>query len=157
MQIVLLAVNDQKEEWLNLVAAQYLKKIKPYVQFEIQWIKPYRESRDDLQKKIKKEAELILKKIESSDTIVVCDERGESLDSMLFSKKIGRWKETIGSRRLIFIVGGAYGLDTELKKKAQTVLKLSPMVMNHHMATAVLLEQLYRAQTILNNIPYHNE
>lgn len=156
MQIVLLAVNDQKENWFNEQAATYIKKINPYNKFEIQWIKPFRESRDDLQKKIQKEAETILKKIESNDVVVVCDERGEKLNSVQFAKKIENYRDTIGSRRLVFIVGGAYGLEDTIKKRASMTLQLSTFVMNHHVATAVLLEQIYRAHTIIHKVPYHN-
>ncbi|MBY0314135.1 MAG: 23S rRNA (pseudouridine(1915)-N(3))-methyltransferase RlmH [Bdellovibrionales bacterium] len=157
MQVVCIAVNDQKEDWFNLLAAHYSKKIKPYAKFEIQWIKPFRESREDLEKKIQKEAENILNKIESNDVVVVCDERGEALSSIKFAKKIEHYKDTIGSRRVVFIVGGAYGLDVSIKKRANMTLQLSTMVMNHHVAAAMLFEQIYRAFTIINKIPYHNE
>ena len=56
-----------------------------------------------------------------------------------------------------FVIGGAFGADDALKSRAQFTLKLSDMTLNHHVALVSLLEQIYRAHTIIKNLPYHNE
>ena len=63
---------------------------------------------------------------------------------------------TSGKKRIVFIIGGAFGVSDEIKKQAHLKVGLSAMVMNHLVAETVALEQIYRSLTILNRIPYHN-
>ena len=85
---------------------------------------------------------------------VVLDERGQTLDSLKFSKWIERL--TIDSPHGVnFVIGGDVGFDDSVRKRADKLLALSPMTLPHQFARVILLEQIYRACTLMRNIPYH--
>ena len=83
------------------------------------------------------------------------DETGKSFTSRKFSQKIEQWAFMEG-QNLNFIVGGAYGVDSLLKQKADHILSLSKMTYPHELARVVFLEQLYRAMTIIKGEKYHH-
>jgi len=96
----------------------------------------------------------LLGAIPDRGTVVVLDERGQTFDSLKFA----RWLErlTIDSPHGIhFVVGGDVGLDETVKRRADVLLSLSPMTLPHQIARVVLLEQIYRACTLMRNIRYH--
>jgi len=96
----------------------------------------------------------LLGAIPDRGTVVVLDERGQTFDSLKFA----RWLErlTIDSPHGIhFVVGGDVGLDETIKRRADVLLSLSPMTLPHQIARVVLLEQIYRACTLMRNIRYH--
>jgi 23S rRNA (pseudouridine1915-N3)-methyltransferase len=105
--------------------------------------------------RIEKEGELIVTKIAPRDLVVTLDEKGSLLTSRELAQKLKKWTETSGLRPC-FIMGGAYGLSQDIQKKARFCLSLSPMTFPHEMARVILIEQLYRAATILKNFPYHH-
>ena len=155
MKFVLYNLATAKEPWAEEAARLYTQKISHFVSFEIQTLKPKKSSRDESAVKKKEESELILNSLGSDDYVVLFDERGKSFNSIEFSKKI----ETVLSsskKRAVFVIGGAYGVADEVRSRAQLVVTLSPMVMNHILAQTVALEQIYRSFTILKNLPYHN-
>ena len=81
------------------------------------------------------------------------DEHGKDLTTMDFSKKIRQWRDS--GESVAFIIGGADGLDPEIKAKAHMLMRLSSMTLPHAMARVLLVEQIYRAFSILTNHPYH--
>lgn len=103
-----------------------------------------------------KEGELILKSLQTSDYIVLLDERGKEYSSLQFASYIEKKTHTV-NKRLVFIIGGPYGFSQEVYDKANEKLTLSKMTFSHQMIRLVFVEQLYRAMTILNNEPYHHE
>ena len=145
-----------KEPWFDEAETLYLKKVKPYAAFEVQHLKTIKSDRDEAELKKKFEEKGLLEKITSDDYVILLDEKGQNLDSLQFSQVIQQVSES-GKKRGVFIVGGAFGVTDAVKKRAQKSICLSPMTMNHLIAEAVLLEQFYRALTILNRIPYHNQ
>jgi 23S rRNA (pseudouridine1915-N3)-methyltransferase len=155
-RLKIIAVTENKEKWVQAATELYEEKLGHFAKCEIIAIKPYRSPRGDNQEKIKKESEQILKKIDSRDYVFLCDERGKAYSSVDFSKSLQKTIEGVGSGSVAFVIGGAYGVGEDLRQRAQTLLKLSDMVMNHYVAYTVLLEQIYRAFTILKGIPYHN-
>ncbi len=156
-QIRLLVVSDNKEEWLRSAQSLYVKKINHFENFEIVALKPYRQARAQTQEKIERESEQILKKIEHKDYVILADLDGKETSSLQFAEKIENLLSHFSGRRWTFVIGGAYGVSDKLRERADTKLKLSKMTMNHHVAQAFLLEQIYRAFTIIKKIPYHNE
>lgn len=144
-----------KEPWFEEAEALYTKKIKAFVPFEVQHLKTLKSDRDEAEQKKKFEEKAILEKISNDDFVILLDEKGKKLDSIAFSQLILKTSES-GKKRGVFIIGGAFGVTDSIKKRAQVSISLSDMVMNHLVAETVLLEQFYRAQTILNRIPYHN-
>ena len=101
------------------------------------------------------EAELILKAAEGAH-LIACDERGKARASRALAEEIAALRDR-GVRRLVFLIGGADGLDPELLAAAQGTLAFGPQTWPHALARAMLAEQLYRAVTILAGSPYHRD
>ncbi len=156
-QIRIVAVTENKEKWVQLATELYREKLEHFAKIEILAIKPYKEARAAVQEKIKKETEAILKKIDSKDYLVLCDEKGIERSSLKFAKHLEKLIDTMGTKRITFVIGGAYGVDLEHFPRQVEKIKLSSMTLNHYVAHTVLLEQVYRAFTILKGLPYHNE
>jgi 23S rRNA (pseudouridine1915-N3)-methyltransferase len=104
----------------------------------------------------KMEAERILAKLKLDDFLVLLDEKGKSFTSVEFSEFIQK-KEIQSVKKLIFLVGGAYGFDERLYERANDKISLSNMTFSHQLIRLIFMEQLYRAYTIQHNFPYHNE
>lgn len=94
--------------------------------------------------------------IKETDEVILFDERGKSYDSRGFSKELER-KLGGGKKRIVFIIGGAYGVDDRIRAVAKSQICMSSFVLNHLVAQTVALEQIYRALCIYKNIPYHND
>lgn len=90
----------------------------------------------------------------SQDVSILLTEEGTTFDSLSFANTIPKWNEQ-GQRELTFIIAGPFGFDRELLKHVDHTLSLSPLTFPHEIAYVLLLEQLYRAGTILNNKKYH--
>jgi 23S rRNA (pseudouridine1915-N3)-methyltransferase len=101
-----------------------------------------------------REAELILKELPKGALAVALDERGKPYDSAGFAKQFAAWRERSGDN-LAFLIGGADGLAPAMLEKAAARLALGTMTWPHMLARAMLLEQIYRAHTILTGHPYH--
>ena len=99
----------------------------------------------------RREAERLLERI--SGTIVALDERGRSLTTEAFAKWIAERRDR--AEDTSFVVGGAFGLDESVRKRASLILAIAPWTLQHELARLVLTEQLYRAGTILRGEPYH--
>jgi 23S rRNA (pseudouridine1915-N3)-methyltransferase len=145
-----------KEEWLSLFTDEYVKKIGHFYPVEIIRVKTSRQARASAIQKQIEESGNLLKILKKDDVVVLCDERGEQLNSLQLSDKLVKFCER-GKSRVIFVVGGAFGFSDEVRQRAEWQWSLSKLVFNHHVAQAVVLEQIYRAFTIWKNIPYHNE
>lgn len=155
MKIVFLYLESQKEDWALEAQSLYAEKIKRFADFEILKIKSPSIARDNKAHKVEEESRLILSKIKSDDQFLLFDEGGKLFDSIEFAKNFKRVQES-NPKRIVFLIGGAFGVSEEIKKRANQKLSLSKMVMNHHVALTMALEQIYRTFTILKNIPYHN-
>lgn len=155
MILTFLFVGADRVSWLQDFEAEYLEKIQRYHRAEVVRLKPSRDERANSDLKKKNETDLLLSRIKDSDFLVVFDERGETLGSVPFAKKMESWFNR-GKSRLVFCVGGAFGFDDRLRARADATVSLSGFVLNHHVAQAVVLEQIYRAISIQKNLPYHN-
>lgn len=156
-QIRILTITENKEPWLLEAQKIYLKKINHFENFEITTVKPYREARAQGSEKMDRESESLLKKIDEKDYVILCDLEGKESSSTEFAQKIEHLLNHFSGRRWTFVIGGAYGVQQSVRDRADLRIKLSKMTMNHHVAQLFLLEQIYRAFTILKKIPYHNE
>ena len=88
--------------------------------------------------------------------LVILDERGKSFESRAFAEML-RGLQDQGATEVVFAVGGPHGYSPEMKKRAVMSWSLSPLTMAHELAATVAAEQIYRALTILNGHPYHND
>lgn len=133
---------------------EYLDRIKHYVPAQIILIPNAKVKDIDQQQSI--ETELLLKQVKSTDLLVVCDEKGQNFSSVGFSEFIQ--KQLNHSRGdIVFLIGGAHGFDFSKFKTDYTKIKLSEFVLPHQIARLVLIEQIYRAWSILKNTGYHHE
>lgn len=155
MKSVFFDFRTAKEAWFETASELYEKKINGFWPFEIISLKTLKQDRSEIKIKIKFEHDELIKKMTSDDFVVLFDEKGRDFDSIQFSQQLE--KATLsGKKRIVFVVGGAFGVSDEIKSRAQLKVSLSKMVMNHLVAETVALEQIYRALTILNRISYHN-
>lgn len=102
-----------------------------------------------------REAERILARIPQQAFVVALDEKGKGLSSEELAAELENHMIK-GTSELVFIIGGAYGLSPSVKQRSHLLLSLSAMTFTHQMARLFLLEQVYRAFTIIRNQPYHN-
>lgn len=132
----------------------YSKKIRPYASLELKTVReePLRKGLSP-QEVRRKEKERLRKTMDARYTWVVLDEKGKQLASREFASLLEKWMVR-GRSRLAFLIGGPYGLSPEIRQEATLVLSLSPMTLPHEMALLVLMEQLYRALAVLNQLPY---
>ena len=98
---------------------------------------------------------MILKKVGPSDHLVLLDERGKTYSSVQWANEINNWMNS-SKKTVILTVGGAYGFSDEVKNRGNSFVSLSAMTFSHQMVRIIILEQVYRAFTILNNEPYHH-
>lgn len=103
-----------------------------------------------------REGDNILKQITNADYVILLDERGDKLTSEEFAGRVERWNLK-GVKKVIFIIGGAYGFSESLYKRADERISLSCMTFSHQMVRLIFLEQLYRAYTIVKGEPYHHK
>ena len=157
MKIVLLSIGKTNEKYLIEGISLYQKRLKHYTNFEMIEISNIKKSQNlSKLELIKKEAELILKNIQNSDHLVLLDDKGKDYTSIKFSEKLQNWMIS-GKKRIVFVVGGAYGFSEEVYQRGNENLSLSKMTFSHQMVRLFFVEQLYRGYSILNNEPYHHE
>jgi len=156
MQITLLAIGKTDNKQLQYLIDEYTKRLGFYIKFNLEIIPDIKNSKNlsEAQQK-KKEGELILGKITTSDVLILLDENGKQLDSIGFSNYLQKHMNS-GIKRLVFVIGGPYGFSEEVYQKAQGKISLSKMTFSHQMVRLFFIEQLYRGFTILRNEPYHH-
>ncbi len=157
MKISLIAIGKTEDKYLIEGIDKYLNRLKHYINFSFTVIPDIKNTKNLTEAQQKsKEAELILKQLNNSDVVVLMDEKGKKYSSVQFSQYIN--KQMVGSvQNLVFIIGGPYGFDESIYKRANGSISLSDMTFSHQMVRLFFVEQLYRAFTILKNEPYHHE
>lgn len=155
MKWVLYDFKTSKEAWHEEAEKLYIKKIKPFVDFEVQHLKTIQADRDESAIKLRHEEKIILDKLTKDDFVILLDEKGKKLDSLQFAQQIQKINQS-GKKRGVLIIGGAFGVTENIKKRSDFLINLSEFTMNHLVAEVVIFEQFYRAWTITKNIPYHN-
>ncbi len=142
-----------RDQWIRQGIAEYSGRIARYLPLTIDELKDEKDS--DAEEGRRREGERLLKQLPANALLVVMDERGEQMDSRKFAAFIGKQRDS-GTPEIIFAIGGAYGFSEEVRNRASKLLSLSQMTFTHQMVRPFLLEQIYRAFTILNNEPYHH-
>lgn len=157
MKITLIAIGKTEDKYLIEGMEKYLTRLKHYINFTLVIIPDIKNTKNLTQSQQKaKEAELILKQLNNSDTVVLLDEKGKKYTSVKFADYLN--KQMVGSiQHLVFVIGGPYGFDQSIYQRANGNLSLSDMTFSHQMVRLFFIEQLYRAFTILKNEPYHHE
>ena len=155
MKINVVVVGDLKEKFLNEACKEYIKRISRFHAISVTTIDeeklPKMPSEADISKCLVREGVKIEKYLKGY--LVVLDVQGQEIDSVKFSKVIEN--SALNSDTITFVIGGSYGLSDAVKQRANLRLSFSKMTFPHQLFRVMLLEQIYRATTISNNILYH--
>lgn len=157
MKITLIFVGKTVKSFLKEGEAEYDKRLKRYIKVDEIIIPELKNASKMSEIEIKrKEGELVLAKLSTSDVVVLLDDKGKELSSINMAKWIEKF-QIGGCKNLVFIVGGAYGFSEELYQKANHKLSLSKLTFSHQMVRMIFKEQLYRSYSILKGEPYHHQ
>ncbi|PVH26429.1 23S rRNA (pseudouridine(1915)-N(3))-methyltransferase RlmH [Sphingobacterium corticibacter] len=157
MRVTLLCVGKTDEKYIEEGIAKYTKRLIHYVKFNITVIPDIKNSKNlsqDQQKE--KEADLILKQVDNSDTLMLLDEKGQQYRSVDFSKLLDK-NMVSNVQHMVVVIGGPYGFSDRVYQRANGLLSLSKMTFSHQMIRLFFVEQLYRAFSIMRGEPYHHE
>jgi len=157
MKVLLLMVGKTSEKWLSEGVESYFKRLNHYLPFDTRVlpdIKNAGKMKPDLLKQM--EGETILKAIDKADRLILLDEAGKHISSRDFAGFMEK-QMLAGTRRLVFVIGGAWGFSDDVYHRSNSKISLSRMTFSHQMVRLIFAEQLYRAMTILKNEPYHND
>jgi len=152
--IRILSIRKKTDPRITLLELDYIKRLKQQVRVELEDIRQTYGADLPLDILLKKEAEIYKKRIRVDSSLIVLHESGKSLTSPQFS----HWLQDqfqMQSQPLTFLIGSAFGIHDELRKKARMVLSLSKMTLSHEHARLILIEQLYRAVDIAKGGKYH--
>ncbi|MBZ9778235.1 23S rRNA (pseudouridine(1915)-N(3))-methyltransferase RlmH [Psychroflexus sp. CAK8W] len=157
MTISLVLVGKTDNKHLEALINDYKKRLSFFVKFEVTII-PDLKKRKNMETEVQKEkeGELILSKISNSDFVVLLDENGVDHSSTKFASWLQK-RMNSGIKKLVFVIGGPYGFSKPVYDRGNQILSLSKMTFSHQMIRLFFTEQLYRAFSILKNLPYHHE
>lgn len=156
MKITLLLSGKTEDDYIQKGFSVYEKRLAHYINVECMVLPALKNTKSlsvDQQKE--KEGELILKSLNTSDRLILLDEKGKEYSSVQFSDFIQKQMSS-GVKNVVFVVGGPYGFSDEVYQRANAKVSLSKMTFSHQMVRLFFIEQLYRAMTILKNEPYHH-
>lgn len=157
MTIKLLAIGKTDSTELQQLISMYEKRLGHYVNFNLELIPDLKKTKNlSEQQQKEKEGELILKQLAPKDVLVLLDESGKQFSSVEFSSYLQK-KMNSGIKQLVFVIGGPYGFSDMIYKTASGKISLSKMTFSHQMVRLFVVEQVYRAFTILKNEPYHHQ
>ena len=157
MRINLVCMGKTDDREIANLVKYYQNRLPKYYNFEVLEIADVKNAKNlspDLLKK--EEAKLFLNLIENSDIVVLLDEKGKQFTSREFATKIDTWMSS-SVKKVMIIVGGAYGFSAEMYERANEKMSLSKMTFTHQMIRLFFVEQIYRADQILQGKPYHND
>jgi 23S rRNA (pseudouridine1915-N3)-methyltransferase len=152
LKLTLLWVGKTKSQSLFSLLEDYKRRVRHFCDLSVVEIKPS-EDIDSLQIVVK-ESERLLGKVQPADYVVILDARGKSLTTEAFTNLILERREH-SLKNLVFVIGGHCGLSVEMKSRANLLLSLSKMTLNHELTRVILMEQIYRAFCLIHHIPYH--
>ena len=157
MKIELWQIGKTNFPYLQEGISLYEKRLKHYLSFEIITLNDIKNAQNLRHEQIKTaEGALILNKLNSDDYLILLDEKGKMYDSVEFASYLDKiFLQT--PKKVVILVGGAYGFSETVYERAQAKVSLSKMTFSHQMVRLFVVEQLYRAMTILRNEPYHHQ
>ena len=156
MTTTLLFVGKTTDAHIEALCQEYLKRLTHYLPVRVQVIPELRNTKamtPDQQKQA--EGELILRAVPQSAELILLDEHGREYRSIEFAQQIQ--KKMSSGRDIFFAIGGPYGFSQAVYARANSKISLSQMTFSHQMVRLFLIEQIYRAMTILRGEPYHHE
>lgn len=155
MKLGILAVGHKLPDWVAKGCAEYIKRMPRELPLSVVEIKPEPRSSKTRAQLLAAEKTRLQAVLPGYQRIVVLDERGDDLTTLKLAQRLEDWMREGGDTA--FIIGGADGIDGELKQHANDTIRLSSLTLPHAMARLILCEQLYRAVSVVKNHPYHRE
>ncbi len=154
MKIHILAIGTPKQKFIKDQSELYLKRVGANLSSCIEFLPDSTKVKDG-EKSIELEGRTLLKNVSARDYMILLDERGSLISSEDFSLHLfSKLREVPG--RILFIIGGPFGVSEEVRLRSDETISLSKMTMTHEMCLLFLSEQIYRAVMIERNSPYHH-
>ena len=156
MKIRLLAVGQKMPTWVQQTFAEYNGRLPVKQQIELVEIAPIHRSKSISTDKARQmEAQSILDSVKNNEKIVLLDEKGKMISTRNLSESISQWQ--MNGDDIAIIIGGADGVDKNIKKQAHKTWSLSALTFPHPLVRVIIMEQIYRSYSLLSNHPYHRE
>lgn len=156
MQITIVAVGMRLPSWANQAVKEYSKRFPPEINLRLSEIQPIKRNKSaGAEKILKQEAERISSAIPKDSHVIVLDEHGKTQRTTVLAKHMDAWMRY--GKNITFVIGSADGISEDIKKKADELWSLSDFTLPHGLARVLLIEQLYRAWTVIKKHPYHRE
>jgi 23S rRNA (pseudouridine1915-N3)-methyltransferase len=154
VKFLVAAIGHRMPAWVDAAFAEYAGRMPRDARIELAALKPAPRGGDP-GRALEAEGQRLLAALPKGCYRVALDERGVSFDTLELARRIARWRNA--GRDVAFVIGGADGLAESVKKSTDLAWSLSPLTLPHGLARVLLVEQLYRAVSILHNHPYHRE
>ena len=155
MKVTLLMIGRTEEEYLRNGFMEYESRIRHYLSLTTIIVPGLKQKNISVQQQKQEEAELLLKRLNPEDVVILLDEKGKHYTSQAFAGFI-QDKMNAGIKNMVFVIGGPFGFDSKMYQRANGTVSLSLMTFSHQMVRLIFAEQLYRAMTILRKEPYHH-
>jgi 23S rRNA (pseudouridine1915-N3)-methyltransferase len=156
MKIQLWSVGKAHESYVKEGIDDFTKRISKYYPVEWKLLSPAKQTTNTMESDVKKqEAQTILSALAKEDFVVLLDEKGKQLTSPQLASFLEQ-RANESTRQLIFLIGGAFGVDEQVQKRANFTWALSTLVFPHQLVRLILAEQVYRACSIIRNEKYHH-
>jgi len=156
MKISILTIGKTSEGFVKTGIEEYQRRLKYYLPMEIMAIPDIKDRKNlSIHQIMENETKLLLNHLPKAAYIILLDDKGREFNSMEFSSLLSKQIQA-GTKELVFIIGGAYGVTDNMRHQVNLTLSLSLMTFTHQFIRLILIEQIYRAMTILNCHPYHN-
>lgn len=156
MNIEIWSLGKENDTYIDEGLRYYFQKTKPYNPVELVVLQlPKKAATTDVERTKLQEEELILKKLQPHHFLILLDERGRQLTSPQWAQQFQQLMNR-GTKTLVILVGGAFGVTDKIRQQAGQVWSLSGLVFPHQLVRLIVAEQVYRAFSILNNSPYHH-
>ncbi len=157
MKIQFWSIGKAHDDYVRDGILEFTKRISKYYPVDWRIIAAARQTVNSLEADIRKtESASVLGALQKDDFLVLLDEKGKLISSPKLASNIEQWTNN-GVRHLIFLIGGAFGVDESIRTRANYTWALSPLVFPHQLVRLIIAEQVYRACTILRNEKYHHE
>ncbi|HEY8958556.1 23S rRNA (pseudouridine(1915)-N(3))-methyltransferase RlmH [Chitinophaga sp.] len=157
MKIQLWSIGKEHDPYIRDGMAVFQKRLQHYVDFEVKLIPTVKQAASLSIPELKKqEAKIILDMLQPTDFLLALDEKGKMMTTVQFADFLQQ-RNNAGTRQLIILIGGAFGIDDAVLQKAQLKMSLSPLTFPHQLVRLIFTEQLYRAYTVLNREKYHHQ
>lgn len=157
MKIQLWSIGKDNDPYIREGIAVFQKRLQHYVDFELRLIPTVKQAASLSIPELKKqEARIITEMLQPQDYLVALDEHGKMMTTLELSSFFQQ-RTNAGTRQLVLLIGGAFGLDPSILQRAQLKLSLSTLTFPHQLVRLIVTEQLYRAYSVLHNEKYHHQ